>query len=257
MNRVSKLLLCSVMSTAFLVACGGGDDDDLDDRLDLADPKVRLVHAVPLAPEVSLFRDDVAQASEVTNVPYKGASRYFDVESNSARWEVRLAESPEAVVGGVEFEAERGQKYTLIAVPSSGSLTEVVNVRDPFDRALGTNDARLRVFHAAANAGNVDVYLTQPAADLTTATAAFSDVEYKEAAPASGENSIETEGGTYRLRLTAAGTRDVVFNAQVQLDENADWLIVVVPDSIEPNAVRVLVVKSDDGAPAIELVSED
>jgi hypothetical protein len=49
----------------------------------------------------------------------------------------------------------------------------------------------------------------------------------------------------------------VVFNAQVQLDENADWLIIVVPDSVEPNAVRVLVVQSDDGAPATELVSED
>ena len=41
----------------FVAACGGGDDN-LDDRLDIADPKVRLVHAVPGAPNVALYRDN-------------------------------------------------------------------------------------------------------------------------------------------------------------------------------------------------------
>src|SRR6218665_1025415 len=74
---------------AFLAACGGGDDS-LDDRLDIADPKVRLVHAATLSPAVTLYRNDVAQA-DATNISYTGASKYFDVSTGSAAWRVGTA----------------------------------------------------------------------------------------------------------------------------------------------------------------------
>ena len=103
MKRRNTLLLAVAPLVLLLAGCGGGGDDSLDDRLDLADPKVRLIHAVPGAPPVSLFRNDVAQAADVTALAYKGASRYFDVSTNIDRWDVRTATTPALPVGTSTF----------------------------------------------------------------------------------------------------------------------------------------------------------
>jgi hypothetical protein len=57
MKLFHKLLL-SCPPFAALAACGGGDTED---RLDVADPAVRFVHAAPVVPNLTLFRATVAQ----------------------------------------------------------------------------------------------------------------------------------------------------------------------------------------------------
>ena len=63
-------LLALTLIPALLVACGGSDDS-FDDRADIADPKVRFVHAVPGAPNVTLQRNGVAelQLDDLGRVP--------------------------------------------------------------------------------------------------------------------------------------------------------------------------------------------
>jgi hypothetical protein len=251
--KTSTKMLLAFAPALLLAACGGSGDDSFDDRADLADPKVRLVHAVPLAPNISLFRNDVAQASDVTNMPYKGASKYFDDSTDTARWDVRTATSPAATVGSVTFDARRGTKYTLVAVPDAGSLTEVVLIGDPYNKGLTSDKARVRMFNASFNATSLDVYITAPNADLAAASPTFSAVGFKQAQPGSGSDSIELNGGSYQLRLTAAGSKTVLFTATVDIANNADWLLTTVPASVAPGDVKVLVVKSDEGAPATEL----
>ena len=254
MNK-RKLLALALLPALVLAACGGGDDS-LDDRLGVSDPKVRLVHAVPGAPNISLFRDNVAQGAEVTNLPYKGASRYFDTSADTRQWDVRTATTPAVTVGSVTFETHRGNKYTLIAVPDAGSLTDVARIDDPFGKGVSSDNARVRVFNAAFNTAGVDVYLTTPGTDIATVGPNFAAVGFKQAVPGSGAESNELEGGTYTLRLTTAGTKTVIFTAAVSLAKNADWLLVPVPASVTPGDMKVLVVKSDDGAPAVELSNQ-
>ena len=253
MKPINKFLFA--LTPLLLVAACGGGDESLDDRLGLADPKVRLVHAVPLAPNVSLLRNGGAQAGDVTNLPYKGASRYFDVESGTAQWNVVTATTPAAQVGGVSFDAQRGKKFTLIAVPDAGSVTTVSLIVDPYNVPITTDTARVRLFNASFNAPNFDVYLTGPAVNITTVAATFPAVGYKQAVPASSANSSALEGGTYTLRITTAGTKTVIFTTPITLAQNADWLLTTVPGSVAANDVRVLVIKSDEGAPATELVN--
>ncbi len=47
----------------------------------------------------------------------------------------------------------------------------------------------------------------------------------------------------------------MIFTAAVDLSKNADWLLTSVPGSVTPNDVKLLVIKSDEGAPAIELTN--
>jgi hypothetical protein len=248
-------LLALALIPALLVACGGSDDS-FDDRADLADPKVRLVHVIPGAPNVSLFRDNVAQSTDVTNMPYKGASNYFDTNEDVHTWDVRTASAPIVTVGSENFETHRGNKYTLIAVPDAGSVTDVALIADPFNKSLTSDDARVRVFNAAFNAANIDVYLTAPNVNIANAGPNFPGVNYKQAIPASGADSVDMEGGSYVLRVTTAGTKTVLFTAQVTIPEDADWLLVPVPNSLVPGDMHVLVVQSDLGAPATELTNQ-
>jgi hypothetical protein len=252
MNK--RQLLTLAVFPALLAACGGGDDS-FDDRADIADPKVRLVHAIPGAPNVSLFRDSLAQASAVTNMPYKGASNYFDTEGSVHVWEVRTVTTPPVTVGSQQFETHTGNRYTLIAVPD-GSLTDVVLIADPYNKSIASNDARVRVFNAAANTAGVDVYITAPVVNIASVAPNLAGAGYKQAVPASRADSIDLEGGNYTLRLTTAGTKTVIFTAQVTLPQDADWLLVPVAASATPGDVSVLVIQPDSATPSTELLNQ-
>ena len=252
LTRPLRILALATLPALMLAACGGGDDS-LDDRLDLADPKVRLLHAVPFAPGVTLFRDDQGISSDVTNVAYRGASNYFDVSTSTQRWDVRTATTPAVNVGSVSFDARRGNRYTLVAVASSSSLTEVALIDDPYNKSVASDNARVRVFNAAFNTAGLDAYLTPPATDINTVSPTFAAVTYKTAKPASGQDSVQLEGGAYRLRITAAGSKTVIFSTPVTLAKNADWLLTPVPGSLSPTDIRVLVVQTDSSQPATEL----
>jgi len=245
MKHSMKFLL-ALAPIALLAACGGGDDD-LDDRLDIADPKVRFVHAIPAGPDVTLFRGANAQ-SDATDVPYLFASKYFDVDSGDATWSVKTS-TGSLDVGSVTFDAKRGNKYSLLAVPSS-SVTEMVLIDDPYNKGLTADNARVRVFNASFNAGSIDVYLNAPGTDLAGVSPTFPAVAYKAASPASGSDSVDLPGGTYQMRITNAGTKNVIFNAPVTLNVNADWLVLSLPASATPDDVKALVVQSDDDTPA-------
>jgi len=253
MNK--RQLLAFAVLPVVLAACGGSDDS-FDDRADIADPKVRLIHAIPAGPSVTLFRDNQTQGAEVTNMGYKGASNYFDTERGTHTWSVRTAAAPVVTIGTQTFDTKQGNKYTLVAVPDAGSLTEVQLIADPYNKSLTSDDARVRVFHAAFNTGNVDVYLTAPAVNIASVAPTLPAVGFKQAAPATGVDSIDLEGGSYTLRLTAAGTKTVLFTAPVTIPQDADWLLVPVPGGLMPNDMRVLVVQSDNGAPATELTNQ-
>jgi hypothetical protein len=251
MKTPLKFLLAAVPAL-LLAACGGGDDD-ANDRLDLADPKIRLVHAIPLAPDVSLYRSDQLVEPALTDLSYKDASPYVQIGTDTLRWDVKTATTPAVPVGDVTFDAGRGNKYTVIAVPGSGSLTDVVLIDDPYNKSIVSDNARVRMFNAAFNAASLDAYLTAPNADLASTQPTFAAVDYKEAVPESGQDSVQFEGGSYLLRLTTAGSKDVVFSATVTLAENADWLLATVPASVNANDLKVLVVQADSPDPALEL----
>ena len=248
MNILNKFLLACVPVVG-LAACGGGDTDD---RLDVADPAVRFVHASPLAPNVTLFRDAVAQ-TDVTDVAYKFASNYFDVSSSPADWSVKTSVG-DATVGTVLINPARGNKYTIVALPSSNTEDSVYVIQDPYNKSLTTDKAKLRVMNASFNASNIDLYMTAAGVDIAAAsvTPLIAATAYKTSGPASGSDSISIDGGTYQVAITAAGTKTVLFKGQLLVGANQDVLLLSVPDSLLPGAIKTLV-KVEGSAGATEL----
>ena len=238
MKSLTKLLL-TVIPVAVLAACGGGDD--AQDRLDIAKPALRFVHASPLAPNVTLFRAEVAQP-QATNVAYKFASNYFDVDKGAADYSVKTA-SGNTTIGTASLDTSRGNKYTLVALPSSNTDNSVYLITDPFNKSLTSDKAKVRLMNASFNASNIDLYLNSVGTDISAAavTPTIAATAYKTAGPASGNDSLDINGGTYQLTLTAAGSKTALFRGQLVIENNKDLLLVTVPDSVLPAAIKTLV----------------
>ena len=234
MKSLRKLLAACIPVVLF-AACGG----DTQDRLDLSDPVVRLVHASPGAPSVTLYRESEAQP-EASNAAFPFASEYFVVDSSFADWTVQT-DVGGIIVGMVSIDAARGTKYSIVVLPASKVDSTLYVIADPFNKPLGSKSTRLRVFHASFGSPSLDLYMNSVGADIQApgVEPLIAATEYKKAGPASGEDSVDIPAGTYQLTVTVAGTKSALFVGQLAFGDNRDLLLAVVPDLLAPGAIRV------------------
>ena len=238
MNKIFQRFLMACLPVLALAACGGSDTED---RLDVADPAVRFVHASPIAPNLTLYRGAVAQP-DATDVPYRFASNYFDVDMGISDWSVKTATGG-LTLGTVSIDPVRGTKYTIVALPSTSTDSSTYLIVDPYNKPLGSSSSHLRVMNAAFNTGNIDVYMAGVGADISGASAMplIANTAYKTSGPASGSDAVDIPGGTYQVTITAAGTKTVLFAGQVSFDQNKDVLLLTVPDASASGGIKVLV----------------
>jgi Domain of unknown function (DUF4397) len=222
-----------------LAACGGGDD--AEDRLDVADPNVRFVHASPLAPNVTLYRGTTAQADAI-NAPYKFGSNYYDVDTGVADWAVKTTIGSVAI-GNVSIDAKRGNKYTIVVLPSSDTVNSIYEIRDPYNKSLTGDKAKLRIINASFNASNIDLYLNAVGTDIsaTGAVPVIAATAYKTSGPATGNDSLDIAGGNYQIVITAGGSKTILFKGVLNIENNKDILLLTVPGSLLPGAIKTLV----------------
>jgi hypothetical protein len=243
MKPVLKLLLaCAPM--VFIAACGGGND--LEDRLDVADPTVRFVHASPLAPNVTLYRANVAH-KDATG-PYLTASNYEYTSTAAADWSIKTTAGNVQVGDTINVDPQRGNKYTFVALPTTASENNLYVIRDPYNKPLTSESTKLRVMNASFNAGTIDVYMTAGTdADISTAAPLIAATAYKTAGPASGNDSVDIPGNnaatnpSYQVRVFATGTRiNPLFSGRLTFGNNQDVLLLTVPDFAN-GGIKVLV----------------
>ena len=232
-----KTFLLVITPVAGLVACGGGDTAD---RLDLADPVVRFVHASPLAPNLTLYHGAVVQA-DIVDKPYKFASNYFNVDIGLNTWTAKTTVA-DLTLGSIPIDASRGNRYTIEVLPGSNVDSSVYLITDPYNKVLTSDSARLRIMNASFNASNIDLYMSPLGTDVTTATVAptIAGTAYKTSGPKSGGDSIDIPGGTYKVTITTAGTKTILFTGQMAFGNNADILLLSVPDTLLPGSIKTL-----------------
>lgn len=189
-------LALTLLATLAVSAC---NDDEVTAPATTAE--LRVVHASPDAPNVDVLVDNTAA---LTNVAYKAASTYLQVPSGSRNLKVRATGTTTVVIDQTAT-LNQGTAYTVIATGRVASIAPLVLTDDQTGPAAG--NVRLRLVHAAPAAGNVDIYVTTPTADITTATPTLTNVGFRVAS-----NYLEVPAGTYRVRVTPAGTKTVAID---------------------------------------------
>jgi Domain of unknown function (DUF4397) len=189
--RFRALAAVMAFSAAALAACGGGGSSSGGDAT------VRLVNATLTHASINLLANSTAV---VTGTTIDTASAYVAVPSGSPALQVN-DNTTSAVLAVTAPTVTKGQKFALIAYESGGSVRTAVISEDTTAPASGT--ASVRVFDAATDAGAIDIYITDPATDITTLsspTFAFGAL-----ASVQASNFASFGPGTYRIRVTGAG----------------------------------------------------
>ncbi len=238
MKSIHPLLLAAL--PICLAACGGGGSD-LGDRLDVADPVVRFVHASPLAPHVTLYRGSAAVA-DAADAAYTYASNYFDIGTSTSRWTLRSTDGS-ITFGGLTIDPRRGDRYTIVALPSSDGGNGLYLITDPYNKPLSSTSTHLRVMNASFNAANIDVYVNPVGSDISPAGALpfIPNTGYKTSGPASGNDSMDLPGGAWQIAITPAGSKTILYKGLLNIGNNQDVLIVTVPTSLLPGAIQPMV----------------
>lgn len=184
--RVGFVMACAA---AALVACGGGGSG--------SSANVRLVNATLTHASLSLLAN---ATSVVTADAIDTASAYVGVPSGSPALQINDSVSG-AVLATTAPTVAGDQHFALVAYESGGNVRTAVIAEDTV--APTTATAALRIFDAATDAGAIDVYVTDPAVDITTLSSPTFSFASSTSVQASAFLSFGP--GTYRVRVTGSG----------------------------------------------------
>ncbi|MDX1443079.1 MAG: DUF4397 domain-containing protein [Gammaproteobacteria bacterium] len=239
-----KRLLTSLLATVLAFGLGGCLHDDDDDPVVTPTAQLRVLHGSPDAPNVDvLVNGDIV----LEDVPYKGASGYLDVPTTGFDVAVNATGTDTTALALDNVELTPDTPYTVIAANSLASIEAIV--LDDSVTAPAAGNLAVRVVHGAATAPAVDVYVTAADADLGAASPAVSNAAF---ADASG--FLEIAAGEYRIRVTATGTTDVVFDSgAIDLPEGAQLTVVALPSENPVSPIELVALTGDSAAPTIEL----
>ena len=188
-----KLKLLVALSAAVVLAAGCGDDDDSTGPE--GEARVRIVHIAPEVAEIDFLLDGNTIESDI---PYGTATAYEDVGAGDRNVEVRPTGSATAVITGSVPLTDGADHTLLVGGPADELQVEVLE--DELDAPAG-GFAKIRLIHGAPTAGAVDVYLTEPGADLLEETPDISGAEFGAVL-----NYTQIPEGDYELRVTPAGS---------------------------------------------------
>jgi hypothetical protein len=216
-----RLVLC--VTFALAVSCGDGGGPVGEGRL-------RIVNVVPDGPDVDVIVDNEEVQGDLR---YLSATEYESVPSGSRHVRVNAAGTTTQLLAASVAVAD-GTDNTMFVAGLSSDIEPVV-VRDD-NSAPSPDHAKVRAVHLVPGAGPVDVYVTDPGADLGTEAPVLTGLSYGE----QSEYLELVEGPLLQIRLTNAGTKTVVIDT---------GLITF----LEGDVVTMMVVEAAGGGPPLAL----
>lgn len=239
MKRIYPFALC--VSLIGLTACSDDDDVMVVDPVEPEISFVRVIHAGSDAPLVNvvangnalLSKVDYAMSSDLIQV----SSATYDISVDAV-----LADGNTATVLETSLDAQSDMEYTAVALGLVANDTlNLKLIANPI-MDIATGYARVQVLHAAPAAGNVDVYVTAPDADISAMTPTLS-ANYLDVS-----SQIEVANGDYQIRITASGMKDVVYDSgTVALADMQDYFISAIPNTWSGDSPVALQVSLPEG----------
>jgi len=202
-RRLLTVLAC-LIGLAALTSCNSGNGVGAEPIL----TRVRVINLVPNAASIQVQVDTAAPF--VTGLAFQQLTQYIVV-----------AEGPQAAIHEFKVSADGGQTniidvslslgaavdYTFVVYGPVEAVTQtLLTDTNPLIPNGGT--FAVRVVNTAIGISAVDVYFTAPGVDLSVTAPSVSGVPIS---GISGYNQVTT--GDYELRITVAGSKEVIYDA--------------------------------------------
>lgn len=223
-----KLLAASILLVLVFVLTGCGSE---------AAPRLRAVHNSPDAPNVDIYVSGVRIASDV---PYLGATSYTSL-LRPGRHEIKVnvaGTDTTAISARPNFSPKTD--YTVLAVGYAGGMTpgiEPLLLTDD-NTAPTSGNAKVRVIHGAPSAPAVDVWAGPADQPLSSGVKLLENVPYKAAA------YVQAPAGSYRVRVTLAGTETAAIDSVTAVPLTAGKIYTVIavesPGGGAPYSFKIL-----------------
>ena len=221
--------------SAMLVGCNDSGSDHNDAQL-------RAVHASPDAPRV----DIVVNNKKLAEASYREATGFQSVASGNATININVnGSNPTVTALSAAATLERNKYYTVFAANNVAAIEALIVVDE--NNAPASGNAKVRVVHAAPNAPDVDVFVTVPTADLSSAAVTPTlNFAFKGIVPANGVKALEIPGGDYRIRVTPTGNKGTVVydSGTLNVASGSDLVIAAIKEnsaaSVAPISLMLL-----------------
>jgi Domain of unknown function (DUF4397) len=257
--RLARLrITCGLAAVALLmVACGGSGSSDTPAAgtpQATQQGQVRTVNALddPAMATLSSGSQTINSADIDTPV-----SEFSNVANNAAMSIAVVAEdslkpaditkpanqqgSSSAV--SIPMTAASGEKVTVFAMGDSSAVRTMHYKHSTTN--VPADQTGVRVLHAASRVPTVDIYVSAPGAALP-ATPTIAALAFANFAPAADQASLKVPQGSYQIRLTTAGSKDVVFDSgSVVFPGGQELLIAALPSFGLGSAVNLLLLPSN------------
>ena len=201
---------------------------------------VRVVHAVSDAPAVDVIANNALTL--FNGVAFPDITGYIAVDASTYLIDVAVdSDNSIVAIDDAEIVVESGKFYTAFANSDLASigLDLVVDMPRPIATA-----AKVRIFHASPDAGNVDIYVTADG-DIANVEPAFAAVPFT--TPMLTETGyVELAAGDYVVTVTGAGSKDAAIETGVlSLAVNKVYTAIAIDSANGPTLLT-----ADDLAPA-------
>jgi hypothetical protein len=239
-----------LLAAALLAAgCSSSDSGPPAAPAPAATTQLRFIHASPDAPDVNIGATGRTYA---LGLGYKQATPFTTTTPETIgnlRVDGIVPGGTVTVIGPVDVTLAADTEYSVLAVGPVASIGALV-IAEPAT-PVPAGQVRVQVVHGAPNAPAVDVHVTAPDAMLDSSTALGSFAFGEDLGP------VEVPAGTYRIRVTPAGTADpVVFDSgAVDLPARAGLLVVAVENTGAGDAPISLLVHT--GSSTFEILDAD
>jgi hypothetical protein len=198
MNSRLSIAILSCLLTLALGACshssGGGSTN------------LRVVNAVPDANSITVTVNDQVV---VSNLAFEGLTTYTGVDSGNQEFKVSANGGTSNAID-TTLALSGNANYTYIVYNPVASATGLLFV-DSNIASPPSGDFSIRVINVASGVGPVDVYLTPAGTDLNSTSPTIAST------PLGGVSGVVSPAtGTLELRVTSAGTKDVIYDTPPQ-----------------------------------------
>ena len=183
----------ALMAILILGGCGGSSTTAA---------YLRVLHASPDAPNVDINLDG---KNVLTNVAYKTASDYLTVTAGNHTIKVYPTGTTNAVITA-NVTLANGSYTTVSAVNFVAHIEGKVVTDDNTPPTSG--NVKVRLIHYSPSAGNVDIYVTPPGADISMMTPTLSNVAFEAVS-----QYLSVPAGSYQVRITPTTTKQVVIDS--------------------------------------------